>query len=312
MSYSFKEKIKGYLDLTRAHFAPVWPLLFCAGAMLAFRNYGGFSWWRIIQVALIGLFGFEAGMVLNDILDRNIDHIEPDDTMTKYWRPFRERPIPSGRVSLTEAIVVFSIFLITTIVLIAFLPYPNLLFVYGIMIYAYVVESFYNIKKRKQKVPIAQLLGRTDLAVFPIAGYVCYGQFDFTIFLIFAFLYPWALAHLATNDIVDVENDAAKDLKTVTVLYGTNGNLIWILIFSLLHIAILPIFIIFGELSYIALGGFILATLILIGANILLHQRKTPQTRLFALPLFHATLFVYVTSIILDSTILPAAPLIAI
>lgn len=312
MGINLKEKIKGYLDLTRAHFAPIWPLLFCAGAMLAFRNYGGFSWWRIIHVALIGLFGFEAGMVLNDILDRNVDHIEPDDTMTKYWRPFKERPIPSGRVSLKEAIIIFSIFLITAVVLIAFLPFPNLLFVYGIMVYAYLVESFYNLKKRNQKMPIAQLLGRTDLSVFPIAGYVCYGQFDYTIFLIFAFLYPWALAHLATNDIVDLENDAAKNLKTIGVLYGTNGNLIWILICCLLHFTVLPIFLLFGEMSYIALGGFILSTLIMIGAIVLLYQRKTPQSRLVVLPMFHTTLFVYVAAIILDTAILPNNALMAL
>lgn len=305
MSYSFKETLKGYVDLTRAHFAPVWPLLFCAGAMIAFRNYGGFSWWNIIHVALIGFFGFEAGMVLNDILDRDIDHIEPDRTMTKYWRPFKERPIPSGRVSITGAIIVLIVFLITTIVLIAFLPFPNILYVYGIMIYAYLAESFYNLKKRNQKVPIAQLLGRTDLSVFPIAGYLCFGQFDIMILLLFILMYPWALAHLATNDIVDIENDEAKDLKTITVLYGVDGNLKWILSFSILHFISLPVFILLGEMSYIVLGGFVISLVILIVANIVLRRKKTAQSRLVTLPMFHASLFVYVFSIILDTAILP-------
>ena len=302
---SFKDKLKGYIDLTRAHFAPVWPLLFCTGAMLAFRNYGGFTWWNIIHVALIGLFGFEAGMVLNDILDRNVDNVEPDNTMTNYWRPFKKRPLPSGVVSLTEAIVIFSIFLVAAITLIAFLPFPNSLYVYGIMIYAYLVESFYNIKKRDQNFPFAQLLGRTDLTFFPVAGYLCFGGFDLNILYIVIFLYPWALAHLATNDIIDVENDIVKDLKTVTVLYGKKGSLIWISLFTLLHIAALPIFLLFGNLNYFALGGFILATAILITANIILIlKNRSQKPNLIPLPMFHASLFIYTTSIIVDSALI--------
>ena len=226
-----KEKIKGYFDLTRIHFAIVWPLLFSAGAMLAFRNYGGFSWLKIIHVALIGLFGFEAGMVLNDILDRDIDHIEPDKKMTNYWRPFKERPIPAGIITIKEAIIVFIILVCTSITLIAFLPFPNMLYVYGIMLVAYSFEIFYNLKKRDQNFPYAQIFGRLDLTIFPLAGYLCYGYFDINLLWIVIFMYPWALAHLAANDIADIENDQAKNLKTITVLYGKNGTITWICAF---------------------------------------------------------------------------------
>jgi len=41
--------LKAYLDLTRAHFAPAWPTIFCAGLMLGFVNYGGFSWLLVIK-----------------------------------------------------------------------------------------------------------------------------------------------------------------------------------------------------------------------------------------------------------------------
>jgi 4-hydroxybenzoate polyprenyltransferase len=302
--FSFKEKIKGYIDLTRAHFAIVWPILFCSGLMLAFKHYNYFSWSLLIRVALIGLFGFEAGMVLNDILDRNIDHIEPDDKMTRYWRPFNKRPIPSGVVSLTEAVVIFCVFLAVAIGLIATLPYPNFLYVLGIMLYAYLVESFYNIKKRNQKAPFAQLLGRTDLTIFPLAGFLCFGQItDFSIFIYLLFLYPWALAHLGTNDLADYENDKAKELKTITVLYGTKGNVIWVVISSIIHLAIVPAVYFVLDLGYVALGGICLAALIMIIANILLIRKQTPEIGLKILPAFHATLFLYTTSIIIDSAL---------
>lgn len=298
-----KEKIKAYIDLTRAHFAPVWPLLFCSGLMLAFKNYNYFSWSLLILAIFIGLFGFEAGMVLNDIVDHSIDKLDVDDTLTNYWRPFKERPIPSGRISLKEAVAVFVIFVLITVILIAFLPYPNLFYIYIIMVYAYSMEIFYQVVKRKQTFPIAQILGRTDLLLFPIAGYLCFGQFDFTVILYLLFMYPWALAHLGANDIVDIKNDEAKNLKTIAGLYGIKGNIIWISSFSLIHLITSVIFV-FLDLGIIALIGFAFSWILIIGANLIIIKAKDSKARLKALPLFHATLLIYVLSIIIDSAIL--------
>ncbi|MFW9782083.1 MAG: UbiA family prenyltransferase [Candidatus Heimdallarchaeota archaeon] len=297
---TFKEKIKAYVDLTRAHFAPVWPLLFCSGLLLAFKNYNYFSWSFLLLAIFIGLFGFEAGMVLNDIIDYHIDELDVDDTLTNYWRPFKERPIPSGRVSLKEAVAVFIIFVLITTILIAFLPFPNLIYIYIIMVYAYSMEVFYQIVKRKQRFPIAQLLGRTDLLLFPIAGYLCFGYFDFTVILYLLFMYPWALAHLGANDIVDVKNDEAKNLKTITGLYGVKGNIIWINVFSLIQIITSMVFA-FIDLGIIAQIGFAIGWVIIIGANLIIIKAKDLKARLKALPLFHATLLIYILAIIIDS-----------
>jgi 4-hydroxybenzoate polyprenyltransferase len=310
MEFSIKTKIKAYMDLLRIHFSPVWPLLFCTGLMLAFRNYGGFSWSLLIRAALIGFFGFEAGMVLNDILDRNVDQLEPDDKMTNYWRPFKKRPIPNGLVSIKEALVIFGFFILITIGLIATLPFPHMLYVYGIMIYAYVVESFYNIKKRNQKIPIAQLLGRTDLTVFPVAGYLCYGEIDWTVLLLMAFIYPWAIAHLATNDIADIVNDEAKELKTITILYGLEGSVTWVVTFTTLHLVTAFILLIVGKLSFIALGGILAAEIIIIIANVFLIVKKNSRAGMTALPMFHASLLVYTITIILDSTLMFNYPIV--
>lgn len=297
------EKIKAYIDLTRAHFAPVWPLLFCSGLMLAFRNYNYFSWSLLILAIFIGLIGFEAGMVLNDIVDHSIDKLDVDDTLTNYWRPFKERPIPSGKVSLKEAVAIFVILVSITVILIAFLPFPNLIYIYIIMVYAYSMEIFYQIVKRRQRFPIAQFLGRTDLLLFPIAGYLCFGQFDFTVILYLIFLYPWALAHLGANDIVDIKNDEVKKLKTITALYGVKGNIIWISSFSLIHILTSIIFV-FLDMGFIALIGFAISWTIIIGANLIIIKAKDSKGRLKALPLFHATLLIYILSIIIDSSLI--------
>ncbi|MFX0004485.1 MAG: UbiA family prenyltransferase [Candidatus Hermodarchaeota archaeon] len=297
---TFKTKLKAYLDLTRAHFAIVWPLLFISGLLLAFRDNNYFSLPLLIIVFFIGLFGFEAGMVLNDIIDRKIDKLGDDNEFTKYWRPFKERPLSADIISLPEALIVFLIFIGITIALIATLPFPNNLYLYIIMIYAYSVEIFYQKKKGNQQFPIAQLIGRTDLTVFPVAGYLCYGNFSLTIVLIILFLYPWAQAHLGVNDLGDYDNDKAKNLKTITTLYGIKGNVKWIAYFTLLQIGF-AILLIFFALGLIALIGFILSFILLITANITLFKNQTSNTALKMLPRYHASLLIYILSIIFSA-----------
>jgi len=295
-----KEKIKAYLDLTRAHFAPVWPLLFISGLMLAFRDNNYFSWWLFIRAIIIGLFGFEAGMVLNDIVDRNTDKLAVDNKFTNYWRPFNERPMPSGVISMRAALILFFSFVAISVIFIATLPFPNHLYVYIIMVYAYSMEIFYQLKKKKQKFPFAQIFGRTDFLLFPVAGYLCYGNFSFTIILYMIFFYPWALAHLGVNDLADYDNDQAKNIKTVTVLYGVKGNATWIMVFTLIHLLVAPFFVLL-EMGLIALIGFIVAFLVLIVSNLRLLKNKTPATAFKILPMYHLTLFIYILSIIIDS-----------
>lgn len=299
-----KEKLKAYIDLTRAHFAPVWPLLFVSGLMLAFRNASFFSWGLLILAIFIGLFGFEAGMVLNDIVDHNVDKKDTDDdTLTNYWRPFKKRPIPSGQISLREAILVFIIFVTITVILIAFVPYPNFIYIYLIMIYCYSMEVFYQLVKRKQKFPFAQIFGRTDLLLFPIAGYLIFGHFNITIIYYLLFMYPWALAHLGANDIVDIQNDKAKELKTVAGLYGIKGNKIWIHAFSIANLITSAIFVL-SDLGNIAIIGFAIAWVLIIIANIIILKGNEPIAWLKALPMFHASLLIYILSMIIDSLFL--------
>lgn len=143
-----------------------------------------------MKTALIGTLGFEAGLVLNDYVDRNIDRFDIDNTLTNYWRPFKERPIPSGKISSENAFWLLILLIGVTSVLIFTLPYPNSLYVFTIMLYSYSIEEFYQIKKRDQKYPIAQLLGRTDFTFFPAAGYLCYGHPDMTMLLYMFFYIP--------------------------------------------------------------------------------------------------------------------------
>lgn len=293
-----RESLKAYLDLTRAHFLPAWPLVSCSGLVLAFANYGGFSWEVTIKVALMGLLGFEAGFILNDYVDRNRDRLDVENTLTRYWRPFKERPIPSGKVSSKSAVSFFILLVAIVSALILTLPYPNSLYVFAIMIYSYSIEAFYQIKKRNQGYPTAQLLGRTDFTLFPVAGYLCHGQPDMTILLYMVFFYPWTMAHLGLNDFIDLKNDRARDLKSIAVLYGEKGTMYWITGFTILHILAAVFFL--RELGEIAFYGFLAGFILLAGANLYMWREKSPDAGMKILPVYHGVLIIYAISIILD------------
>jgi 4-hydroxybenzoate polyprenyltransferase len=291
------ETLKAYVDLTRIQFFFVWPLLFLSGLFLSFQTYGGFDWLLVAKAACIALLGFEAGFVLNDIVDRDFDARDVEhDKLTKYWRVFGGRPLPTGRVPLRGAVALFVVFAGASAALILTLPAPHSYWVLAIMAYSYVVEVFYQLRKRGQRLPFAQLIGRTDFSLFPVAGYLANGQPDAVPLLYFLFFYPYAQAHLGMNDLIDVANDEVRGLKTPATLYGLRGTGYWVLGFTVLHFLGAVLFT--SVLRPTAVFGVGVGLLLLIVANFAVQKSTTPESALKVLPLFHVAMLVYTASII--------------
>ncbi len=295
--------IRAYIDLTRLQFFFAWPLLFCSGYLLATTVYGDFTWFDLARVSLIGFFGFEAGLVLNDYIDREYDKKDIEsDKLTKYWRLFRTRPIPAGLISPNHALGLFIGFAAIAAGLILTLPYPHSLIVLLIMVYSYTIEMFYQIEKRQtQQFPFAQLIGRTDFALFPVAGYLCLGNPDLNAFLYFVFFYPFALAHLGANDLIDVANDRVRGMSTIPVLYDIPRTTYWIAGFTIIHA--MMAFLFMTRLGWIGRAGLLAGLILLIAANGVILKYRTPEATLKVLPLFHITMLIYAGSISLDSVL---------
>ena len=294
--------VKAYMDLTRLHFFFVWPILFCAGLFLAFQYNDSFSWLLVAQVALIGFLGFEAGLVLNDIVDGDIDKKEVEfDKLTKYWRVFGNRPISQGVIPRQNALLFFAALVAVTSVLIFTLPFPQAFYVFSIMLICYSLEVFYQIKKRNQSFPFAQLIGRIDFTLFPLAGYLCLGAPSLNVLLFGFFFYPLAQAHLGVNDLSDVANDQVKDMKTIPLLYGLKGTVYWILLFSILHLVAAVVFL--SVLGTIAIAGFALGFTLIAAGNIIILKGKNAAAGMKALPMFHVAMLIYAITIILGYVI---------
>jgi 4-hydroxybenzoate polyprenyltransferase len=284
--------LRAYIDLMRIQFSFAWPLLFCSGYLLATGTYGGFAWFDLIRVALIGFFGFEAGLVLNDYIDREFDKKDVEsDKLTKYWRVFGTRPIPAGLVSPRDAVALFLILAAITACLILTLPAPHSIYVLLLMLYCFAIEIFYQEEKREQKFPYAQLIGRTDFALFPVAGYLCLGIADLNVLLYFAFFYPFALAHLGANDLIDVANDRVRGMNTIPTLFSMNGTAYWIAGFTAVHLVTAVIFM--TRLGWIARIGICAGLALLLYANVMILKDRSPDTALKVLPCFHVAMVLY-------------------
>ena len=291
-------RLRPYLDLVRIHFAPAWPLLFCSGTLLASNFYDGLTWTLLLAAVLIALFGFCAGLVMNDYVDRDLDRRDVDRRLTRYWRPFGTRPLAEGTVSPSRARLLAVTLGVLAVIAIMSLPYPHSAYILVIMAWSYLAEYTYQRLKRRQRYPVAQLLGRTDFALFPVAGYLALGQPDLAALLYFVFFYPFALAHLGVNDMADITNDRARDLKTIPVLYGMAGAARWVLVFSLFHGAAAALFA--GLLGPLARAGLVAGLACVMVANLLLLRRPEEAIGLRVLPLFHGAMALYAGGIVVD------------
>ncbi len=286
-----------YADLLRLHFLPAWPAIFCGGLFLGFYLHGGFSWPLVVKAVLIAILGFEGGFILNDLNDVEYDKKDVDPDLTNYFRPFHTRPLASGAVSVPAAWGLFWFCFIAAALLVLSLPYPHSLYVMLLGLYSCVAETFYQIRKRKQTFPWSQLIGRTDFALFPVAGYLIVAHPDLTALLIFLFFYPLAEAHLGINDLIDVKNDRARGMLAIPIMYGINGAKIWIAGFSAAHILIGASLLYF--FPAVVPSWFLLGFFLIIVSNLICLQEKLPVPKLAALPLIHVTMFIYALALIL-------------
>ena len=164
------------------------------------------------------------------------------------------------------------------------------------MIYAYTVEYFYQIKKRHQLFPLAQLIGRTDFALFPVAGYLVLAVPNLNALLYFLYFYPLAEAHLAVNDLADYKNDQARNLFSVTKIYGINGTIIWITIFTIIHLITATVFIF--KVNPNAMIGFLVSYILIIFTAWYVSRKRTPTIALKLLPLLHLSMAIQSLSLI--------------
>ena len=181
-------------------------LVSLAGACITFDGF------PTIKIAALSFFipmmGWTAGLYLSDFLDRKLDAIE---------KP--HRPIPSGRITPNEALIVGAFLAFSGFILSFFLSVINVLLVFVV---ASLVYSYAKITKSKG------LLGNINRGAVTVAAYF-FGVFStgdpiesiprYIWFLAFVFLFHDTNSNLV-GAIRDMEGDKKGGYVTIPVKYG--------------------------------------------------------------------------------------------
>ncbi len=221
------------------------------------------SLWPSLVTTLLGMIvvsSFTAGgNILNDYIDRKVDRINHPN-----------RPIPSGKISPKNALILSGIMFIVSLLLSLFLPHtlPKL-----IVVFASILMISYEVKLKKMglsgNITIATLTG----LLFVFSGSI-YGELMLP--LILALLAGLAtLGREITKDIQDMKGDL--DRNTLPMKIGKSGSRKVISISIITAVVLSPIPYIYSLLPLSYLITVIFADIIFIYSINLLREPRRAQ-----------------------------------
>jgi geranylgeranylglycerol-phosphate geranylgeranyltransferase len=219
-------KAIGYLRLMRPINCLMMGFAVIIGAALSGVQTLNASWLQLTYGFITGFMLTAASMAINDYYDQKIDAVnEPT------------RPIPSGLIKPTEALVFASILTVTGF---SFAFLTNLLCLLAAMI-AWLVFTAYTIAGKSSGLP-GNFLVSACVAVPFIYGSIAIVSIVKLNVLVFA-----SMAFLSntgreiTKGIVDVQGDKSQNVKTLAVRYGERAAAISAAFFYCFAILLSPI-----------------------------------------------------------------------
>ncbi len=153
-----------------------------------------------------------AGCVINDFADRRVDgHVSRT----------RNRPLPSGRVSEKEALLLFAVLCLFAFILVLFTNRQTIMLSFGGLLLA----SCYPFMKRYTYLPQV-VLGAAFAWAVPMAFTAQTGEVTRLAWLIYAATLLWTVAYDTLYAMVDREDDLKIGIKSTAILFGEADRLI--------------------------------------------------------------------------------------
>jgi protoheme IX farnesyltransferase len=185
-------KLRAYFELIKFRLSFLVAFSSAFGYILASSR--AFDWTTFIMLCFGGIMVSGASITINQIIERNLD---------KVMKRTQNRPIPTGRVGVQEAIT-FTIMLMTGGIGILMLftnPLTVILALLSMVLYSFVYTPL------KRVGPIAVFVGAIPGALPPLLGWTAAtGQVSYEALIIFGiqfiwqFPHFWAIAWLADED----------------------------------------------------------------------------------------------------------------
>lgn len=233
---SIKFKLKTITELIRAELALAGGVCVIAGEIIAL---GGPPNINVIVIGFLTAFLISASaMFTNDYFDVNVDKINHP-----------ERPLPSGRISKQELIILTIVFTFAGLLTSAYIGFSALISA----IFIWIIAFLYNWKFK-----VTGLLGNMMVSLsvawfFIFGGIVVDGLTNIIlwIFVVLAFIFD--LAEEIAADAMDIEGDKKRSTKTIALIHGEKYAIRVSIFLFTLFILINLISVLLGWVSFISL-----------------------------------------------------------
>ncbi len=250
-------KLGGFIRLTRPVNCAMMGFAVFVGALLATTQIQ-MHWLNIVFGFFTGFLLCAAAMTINDYYDRAIDAVnEPT------------RPIPSGLVSVKQALTFVVGLTVVGLVLAYYSNSSNILCLIVAAIAWIITVSYVTVGKRSG-LP-GNFLVSTCVAIPFIYGSIAVTgglQLNVLLFALMAFLSN--TGREITKGIVDVKGDSAEGIKTLAVRYGERKAAISAALFYISAVALTPIPLIFGLVSFWFIPFVLVTNIGLVACSVLL------------------------------------------
>ncbi len=180
LKISFGEKLKAYYDLTKFRLSATVVFSACFGFALASEEI---DYPRMLLFALASFLTTAAANIINQIIEKDLDVL---------MKRTKDRPLPSGRVTVTEAGWLAMIFGLTAFYLlyVDFNAKAAALAALSLILYGFVYTPL------KRKGPMAVAVGALPGAFPPMIGWVASsGHFGLEPGILFAIQFFWQFPH---------------------------------------------------------------------------------------------------------------------
>ena len=201
-------KLKDYAELTRFNrpigsFLLMWPTLWAL-----WLAADGMPEWHLVIIFVLGVFSMRsAGCVINDYADRNVDG-NVDRT--------KNRPLPSGRVSEKEALLLFAALSVLSFILVLFTDLQTIL----LSFVGLGLAALYPFMKRYTHLP-QLFLGLAFSWAIPMAYSAQGGNLtNPELWMLFVANCFWTIAYGPYYAMTDRPDDIKIGVKSTAILFG--------------------------------------------------------------------------------------------
>jgi geranylgeranylglycerol-phosphate geranylgeranyltransferase len=196
-------KIKAVSDLVKTELPLAAGICVVAGQLLALGSLPSLA--EAALGFLTGFFISGALMITNDYFDLEVDRVNHPD-----------RPLPSGRITVSEVVILTILFTLAGLATAAYLGLPALLIAAGI----WVIGILYNWKFKESGLA-GNLMVALSVGMTFIAGGVSVGQtMNGLVWVFGALAFVFDLAEEIANGAMDIEGDKLRSARSLAIVKG--------------------------------------------------------------------------------------------